>query len=535
MIARPVIPPVSDIKRVPVAQSGVPVGEHRPTTLSQNPPTQVLNVLNPQSKRRKSRMVHSRPSRVGGDPDASSPTRDHVSSLTAPSANDADVSQETPDAAATLNNAPLLATPPTAQDTLATAATMEATVVRFSQNFPIHTPTHHAPLRDTILLTGATGALGATLLGSLVPLARVARIFVLNRRSPTGVPLVQRQTEALVEAGYDAKRVLASPKVVMLESNMHEERLGLPLKLYEEIRRSITHIFHNAYLVNFNVPLTGFTPNITTLRLLIDLALSSPFPSPPRLLFVSTSDVWSQKPLLTGPVREELGPAQYATRGGYGQSKWVCENILAVASNQTPLRPIIARVGQISGGHNGAWNTHDWVPAMIRSSINFGCLPMLDHDVAWIPSYAVASAMIEMRNSAFMIHHLEHPRAVHWNSLMQPIGQALHLPLVPYPDWLARLERSAHAIKTPADVEEAKRENPAWSLIALFRRANTDRSKTPWRRAVGQAVFDMSHSLAVAPSLSQENLPALNGDDALKWLYFWRKAGILDWRVHASL
>ena len=50
-----------------------------------------------------------------------------------------------------------------------------------------------------------------------------------------------------------------------------------------------------AYLVNFNVPLSGFEPNIRTLRHLIDLALGSPHPEPPRLLFMSSAAVWFSK------------------------------------------------------------------------------------------------------------------------------------------------------------------------------------------------------------------------------------------------
>lgn len=143
--------------------------------------------------------------------------------------------------------------------------------------------------------------------------------------------------------------------------------------------------------------------------------------------------------------------------------------------------------------------------------------------------------MIEMRDSAFMIHQLEHPRPVHWNSIMNPISKALHLPLVPYAEWLARLEKSRFTIKTPSDVEEMKHRNPAWSLIDLFRSMKAHRSEAPWRRAAGQTVLDMSHSLSAAPCLSEENLPELNGEDAINWLQFWRRIGVLDWQIHANL
>ncbi|KAH8105214.1 male sterility protein-domain-containing protein [Cristinia sonorae] len=448
------------------------------------------------------------------------------------------------------------------EDTL--VAAMSEMVDRYSRNFPQHRasagahthPTPKAKLGgDVVLLTGATGALGSTLLAQLVSNTDVSRVFVLNRRSPTGVPLVRRQMDAMAEAGFEASKLVRSPKVVLLETDLPDDRLGLSDEVYEEIRTSVTHIFHNAYLVNFNVPLSGFEPNVRTLRHLIDLALASPHPTPPRLLFVSTGDVWSKKPDLDGPVPEVLTPAKYATRGGYGQSKWVCEHVMANAAKTTPLRPIIVRVGQISGGRNGAWNAHEWFPAMIRSSTYLGCLPILEQDIRWIPVDTVSQAMIEMRDSPFTVHQLEHPRPVHWNAVMHPIARTLHLPLVPYAEWLGRLERSGRSLKTQArskhsnehgesdeqsenlneSEEETKRKNPAWTLVAFFRGIRPHRSQTPWRTAVGQTVFGMEHALSQAPCLREERLARLGGEDAVKWLEFWRRVGVLDWGVRASL
>jgi hypothetical protein len=41
-----------------------------------------------------------------------------------------------------------------------------------------------------------------------------------------------------------------------------------------------------AWLVNFNLPLQAFEPQVKGLRNLIDFALDSPHSTPPRLLFV---------------------------------------------------------------------------------------------------------------------------------------------------------------------------------------------------------------------------------------------------------
>lgn len=144
--------------------------------------------------------------------------------------------------------------------------------------------------------------------------------------------------------------------------------------------------------------------------------------------------------------------------------------------------------------------------------------------------------MIEMRNSPFIVHHLEHPRPVHWGVVVETISKALHLPVVSFSEWLDRLEMSGRTITCPEDLKEMKRRNPAWSLVALFRLVKPHRSEAPWRRALGQPVMDMSHSLTLSPALGEKNLPPLDEEDALKWLHFWKQIGILDWHaVHANL
>ncbi len=65
-----------------------------------------------------------------------------------------------------------------------------------------------------------------------------------------------------------------------------------------------------------------------------------------------------------------------AIGGGYSESKWVCEEILSVAATKTALRPVVVRVGQLSGvSTNGFWNPKEWVPSLFKSSVHIGCLP----------------------------------------------------------------------------------------------------------------------------------------------------------------
>lgn len=128
-------------------------------------------------------------------------------------------------------------------------------------------------------------------------------------------------------------------------------------------------------------------------RSLVDFALSSKLSSPPRVVFASSIAVVTGMncfPLLAafcadssvdvkahGPVAELPIDAavDVVNSNGYGHSKWIGEGILEAAHAITGLQTTSVRVGQCSGGINGAWNRDDWVPNIVRSAKALGCLP----------------------------------------------------------------------------------------------------------------------------------------------------------------
>jgi thioester reductase-like protein len=91
------------------------------------------------------------------------------------------------------------------------------------------------------------------------------------------------------------------------------------------------------------------------------------------MLTASVSDVDPSKPVHEGPVDPEV-----AVGLGYGESKWVSEQILSIAAQKTTLRAVSVRVGQVAGGPKGAWKTSEWFPLLVKSSIYLRCFPSLD-------------------------------------------------------------------------------------------------------------------------------------------------------------
>jgi len=72
---------------------------------------------------------------------------------------------------------------------------------------------------------------------------------------------------------------------------------------------------------------------------------------------------------------EDFVEPEHALGNGYSESKWVAERLLQLAAAQTNLRPIIARVGQVSGSSNGYWKATEWLPSLIQSAAIVKCLP----------------------------------------------------------------------------------------------------------------------------------------------------------------
>ena len=79
-----------------------------------------------------------------------------------------------------------------------------------------------------------------------------------------------------------------------------------------------------------------------------------------------------------GPVPETAADVEMALGTGYGESKWICEEILAISRAEAGLQPVIVRIGQVSGCVNGYWKPSEWIPSIIQSIALTDCLPSLD-------------------------------------------------------------------------------------------------------------------------------------------------------------
>lgn len=255
---------------------------------------------------------------------------------------------------------------------------------------------------------------------------------------------------------------------------------------YSRILNTVTTIIHNAWPVNFNLSFQSFEAQaIRPTHHLISLALRSNLRPKPTFTFVSSVSTVLNAP---GPeVLEKPYPWESVGPMGYGQSKWVAEQILAAAAADGLGSARVARLGQVVGDTRlGRWKASEAYPAVAQSALTVGALPLIEaaagdgvvHDEHfWLPVDVVGAAIADVGlcddddeqrdDTSGPVSYFNVSSAVpmRWNSEFAPaVREALAqygIPceLVPQHEWLRRLEES--------DPDVAR--NPPRKLLDFFR------------------------------------------------------------------
>ncbi|GJN69830.1 putative NRPS-like protein biosynthetic cluster [Purpureocillium lilacinum] len=355
---------------------------------------------------------------------------------------------------------------------------------------------------NVVLLTGATGFLGAYLLGLLRRRQGVSRIYCLVRAS-TGEEARDRVSESQVRRGFPAlprgdDAGSAPCQVVCLPFDSARDHLELAAGDRQMVVEDTTVIIHGAWPVNFTLPLSSFENQFSTLSELLALAVENDA----RLYFISSVAAASSTdaPSITERISDD---PSHASALGYARSKWVAERMCSEANRilaqtlskgqPSAAMASVIRIGQLCGDRaTGAWNGSEAYPLMLSASSAVGCLPDLPHEgTNWLPVDVAASAVLEIAISgqardgresrdgtyraragetsggelATPVYHVANPDAsTSWRQMLHWIAAATSLPRAPRrlvvvsPDvWVQRLERDLDA------------EHPAHGLLGFWK------------------------------------------------------------------
>ncbi|KAJ7496400.1 putative aminoadipate reductase [Mycena latifolia] len=379
-----------------------------------------------------------------------------------------------------------------------------------------------------VLLTGSSGSLGTQILTSLLKEDKVVKVYVFNRPSAEGIASSERHRVAFENRGLDTT-LLASPKLAFVEGHTDQQDLGLAADVFAEIRKSVTVIVHNAWMLDFNKPLSSFEPLIRGTRNLVDFALTCA--RAPRFVFTSSVSAVLSWDRTRGPCPEQLTELEGDVRAStaYGQSKYVAEQIVA----KSGLRASIIRIGQVCGAPSrGAWATSDWFPILIKTSLNLGYFPLIDGLISWIDFKLVSQAVMDVAFAAdtpadSLVFNLVHPRPVSWNFVIHSLQSQLQkhkkmdsavAQFVTFSEWFAHLEAAA-----AQGASHASDKFPGIKLLDFFRQlANTS---GPVDSEVGTFDFATEKMCGISPAV--RDAQAIGEAHAAAWVDYWSCIGFI--------
>ncbi|CAG8156043.1 unnamed protein product [Penicillium nalgiovense] len=325
---------------------------------------------------------------------------------------------------------------------------MQRLIEKHSSGFKTHIPVDRDDDGDHIVLTGATGSLGAHIAVQLAQSDRVKKVYCLVRASTT-IAARRRVAQSLrTRAVSLTLSPAAERKIVALPSNLSDSTdLGLGAEVYAQVKKSVTAVIHCAWSVNFNWALESFEgPCIAATRNLLDLCLSAEGPRPASFSFCSSVSTVARTP--DNWVSEALPESlSYAQGMGYAQSKLVTENIVNRAAHATGMTARVLRAGQIvADTTHGIWNTTEAIPMILQTAKTIKALPQLDDVLSWTPVDVMASSIIELSLSpvADEVMNVTNPALIHWTHdlLPQLRETGLEFEQLPKQSWLHRLRDS---------------------------------------------------------------------------------------------
>ncbi|KAI1001942.1 L-2-aminoadipate reductase large subunit [Podosphaera aphanis] len=343
---------------------------------------------------------------------------------------------------------------------------------------------HHAE-NLTVLLTGATGFLGAYIIREILCRTKIRfRIIAHVRGVKNPEAGLTRLRQSLL--GYCIWQDSWEGRLSCVVGDLSKPKLGVSPEVWEKLACDVDIIIHNGATVHWvkrypDMKASNVMSTIDAMSLCNEGKRKSfTFVSSTSVLdtdyYVSLSD----RNLVTGRnalLESDSGHgSRHGLTTGYGQTKWVSEQLILEAGRRG-LRGSIVRPGYIlNDEETGVCNTDDFLIRMLKGCVQLSSRPRIINTVNAIPVNHVARLIVaaslnalppspptadQPTNSVHVIHGTAHPR-LRMNEFLAALeyyGYAI--PEVDYDTWKKDLENYVSA-----GGQEKDREQHA--LIPLF-------------------------------------------------------------------
>jgi myxalamid-type nonribosomal peptide synthetase MxaA len=286
---------------------------------------------------------------------------------------------------------------------------------------PVRGMTYRPPSAiSTVLLTGATGFLGAYLIANILRTTS-AHVYCLVRpkRGHDGRSRIEKQMRNYaVWPGDESWLAEWRSRLHVVEGDVTLPRLGMADRTYDMLAREVDAIVHGAAHVNFIYPYEALrATNVLGVHEIIRFAFDARIKPVHHL---STAAIWPMGAQFTFYEKDPIEHGQVLNLG-YDEAKWVGERCLLHAAERG-LPVARYRPGEVGGDSvSGRSVTDHFLTACVRGFLQFGAFPVLDIEVDVAPVDYVARAMTHLvfrQNSIGGAFHLTNPSRLHMSQAL---------------------------------------------------------------------------------------------------------------------
>ena len=307
----------------------------------------------------------------------------------------------------------------------------------------------------TVLLTGATGFLGAFILAELLGQTE-AHVMCLVRASGAQAGLARVVANLRQYRLWDDSM---APRISAIPGDLAEPRLGQTESAFAALADRVDAIYNNGAHVSYVATYHALKPShVGGTREVLRLASIG---RPKAVHHISSIAAYEAAAYRGQTMAEGMSPVE--SRGihlAYSRCKWVSEALVR-AARERGVPVTIYRPSLVSGSSgSGAWNTNDFLCRMLKGIIEMGCIPSgLDLQLDFSPVDYVGKSVVYLSRqpaSLGQAFHLHHPQGVDWMAFGEMIADlGYEIEFVSHAEWLERLE--------------ARRDGTLYPLLPFFR------------------------------------------------------------------
>ena len=297
-----------------------------------------------------------------------------------------------------------------------------------------------------LLLTGATGFVGAFLLRDLLEMTKAERVYCLARakhdKAATKRVKKNLQAHLLWKESYESR-------IFGLSGDLSKPHLGVSIETWNTLCSEVDSIYHNGAVVHWLQPYEALkTTNVGGTNQVLVLASSEKLK---YVHYISTTNVFDtahHKKQATVWEDDQLHSYE-GIDGGYSQSKWVAEKMVMLARVKG-IPVAIYRPGYITGdSKNGVWNIDDFLCRLCKGVIQMQAAPEMPEDTT-IDMCAVdyvSGSIVHISLNPFCIgkaYNITNPNLYKYNNLFNSIRSfGYPITTVSYDTWREKLKEMA--------------------------------------------------------------------------------------------